>query len=242
MTSSRALNFVFVPGVNHGGWCWHPIGRRVRAAGHHAYALTLPGLALGDDPSGLRLVDAIDHIVREVERRDLHDVVLVGHSFAGIPISGAAPRILGRLAHLAFFSAFIPQRGESMAAALGPDTAAWIQDTVEASPDDTVDIDFQTFATRLMQDEPVDLQKLVFEQLTPQPGGYVLDSLDVDGLDTLDVPITYLLAERDIALAAPGTELAARLGVEPIMVPGTHEALLTHPDDIAKALLDNTLG
>ena len=77
--------------------------------------------------------------------------------------------------------------------------------------------------------------------MTPQPGGYVLDSLDVDGLQTLGVPITYLLAERDIALAAPGVELAARLGVKPIKVPGTHEALLTHPDDVASALLENTV-
>ncbi|MEC3982659.1 alpha/beta hydrolase [Amycolatopsis sp. H20-H5] len=236
------MNFVFVPGVNHGGWCWHPVGQRVRAAGHAVYALTLPGLAMGDDPSGLRLTDAVDHIVGEVERRDLHDVVLVGHSFAGIPISGAAPRILGRLAHVAFLSAFIPRRGESMAAALGPDTAAWMQSMVHASPDDTIDIDFETFSTRLMQDEPVELQKLVFDQLTPQPGGYVLDSLDVDGLDTLGVPMAYLLAERDIALAASGIELAGRLGLEPIMVPGTHEAMLTHPDDVAKALLTSTGG
>jgi pimeloyl-ACP methyl ester carboxylesterase len=234
------MNFVFVPGVNHGGWCWHPVGQRVRAAGHGAHALTLPGLAMGDDPTGLRLVDAVDHIVREVERRDLHDVVLVGHSAAGVPITAAAPRIADRLTHIAFFSAFIPRRGESMADALGPDTAAWLRATAAASPEGTIPIDFATFSTVLMQDEPADLQRLVFDQLTPQPGGYVLDPSDADGLDSLGVPITYLLAERDIALAAPGVELAARLGVEPIMVPGTHEALLTHPDEVAAALLEQT--
>jgi pimeloyl-ACP methyl ester carboxylesterase len=234
------MNFVFIPGVNHGGWCWHPVGQRVRAAGHRAYALTLPGLAMGDDPTGLRLADAVDHIVAEVQRRDLVDVVLVGHSFAGIPITGAAPRIADRLAHITFFSGFIPRRGESMADALGPETAAWIRATVEASPDGTVPIDFETFRTRLMQDESPDLQRLVFDQLTPQPGGYILESLEVDGLATLGVPISYLLAERDIALAAPGVELAARLGVEPVMVPGTHEAFLTHPDEVAAALLKTT--
>jgi pimeloyl-ACP methyl ester carboxylesterase len=234
------MDFVFVPGVNHGGWCWHPVGQRVRAAGHRAYALTLPGLAMGDDPTGLSLADAVDHIVAEVQRRDLVDVVLVGHSFAGIPITGAAPRIADRLTHIAFFSGFIPRRGESMADALGPETAAWIRATVEASPDGTIPIDFETFRTRLMQDESPDLQRLVFDQLTPQPGGYIIESLDVDGLATLGVPLSYLLAERDIALAAPGAELAARLGVEPVMVPGTHEALLTHPDEVAEALLKNT--
>ena len=197
---------------------------------------------MGDDPTGLHLVDAVDFIVQEVERRDLHDVVLVGHSAAGIPITGAAPKIAGRLAQLAFFSAFIPRRGESMADALGPGVAAWMRATADATPDGTIPIDFATFSTRLMQDEPAELQRLVFDQLTPQPSGYVLESLDVDGVQTLGVPITYLLAERDISLAAPGAELAARLDVKPIMVPGTHEAMLTHPDELAEALLANTVS
>ncbi len=233
------MNFVFVPGVNHGGWSWHPVANRVRAAGHHAYPVTLPGLSLGDDASGLRLKDAVDHLVHEVERRDLRDVVLVGHSFAGIPISEAAPRLRDRLAHLAFFSAFIPRRGESMAAALGPDLAAWIRATAEASPEGTLEMDFETFSTRLMPDEPDRLQRLVFDQLTPQPGGYVLDPPEGPELRTLNIPTTYLLAEKDISLAAPGPELAARLGVEPIMVPGTHEARLTHSDESATALLQS---
>jgi pimeloyl-ACP methyl ester carboxylesterase len=231
------MNFVFVPGTNHGGWCWHPVGRLIRAAGHGVHALTLPGLAMGDDPTGLRLADAVEHIVREVERRDLTDVVLVGHSFAGVPITGAAPRIAGRLTRLAFFSAFIPRPGESMADALGPETSAWMRATALATPANTIDIDFETFRTRLMQDEPARLQRLVFDQLTPQPAGYVLDAIQDQPLDGLGVPITYLLAERDLALAAPGDELAARLGVKPIMVPGTHEAMLTHPGDLADALL-----
>ncbi|MEV6634900.1 hypothetical protein AB0M54_29540 [Actinoplanes sp. NPDC051470] len=96
-------------------------------------------------------------------------------------------------------------------------------------------------SARLMQNEPAMLQRMVFEQLTPQPGGYVLDAWEGEDLRTLGVPMTYLLAERDIALAAPGSELASRLGVEPVMVPGTHEALLTHPDELAGALLKATV-
>jgi pimeloyl-ACP methyl ester carboxylesterase len=234
------MNFVFVPGSNHGGWCWHPVGRRIREAGHSVHALTPPGLAMGDDPTGLRLADAVDHLVREVESRDLTDVVLVGHSLAGILITGAAPRLADRLAHLAFFSAFIPRPGESMGAALGPQTEEWLRATAQASPTNTIDIDFATFRDRFMPDEPAALQRLVFDQLTPQPGGYLLDPVDGPELRSLGLPMTYLLAERDIALAVPGEELAERLGVKPIMVPGTHEAMLTHPDELAAALLANT--
>jgi pimeloyl-ACP methyl ester carboxylesterase len=233
------MNFVFVPGAWHSGWSWHPVGTRVRAAGHAAVALTLPGLTMGDDPRGLRLADAVDHIVREVERRDLRDVVLVGHSFAGIPITGAARRLAGRLARIAFYSAFIPRAGESMADAMDAETAAYLRAVISSSPEETVSVDFDSFRTALMQDEPEELQRLVYDQLVPQPGGYMLDSPDAGGeaIRALGIPVTYLLAEHDRALAAPGAELAARAGVTPVMVPGTHEALLTHPDDVAKALL-----
>jgi len=99
------------------------------------------------------------------------------------------------------------------------------------------DVDFEQFRTLLLPDAPEALQRLVFDQLLPQPGGYMLDASDTDGVDALGLPITYALAEEDRALAAPGVELAARVGVEPILVPGSHEALLTHPDEVAKALL-----
>jgi hypothetical protein len=59
------MNFVFVPGAWHGGWSWYPVGHRVRAAGHTAVALTLPGLTMGDNPAAVRLSDAVDHIVHE---------------------------------------------------------------------------------------------------------------------------------------------------------------------------------
>ncbi|GGY19081.1 alpha/beta hydrolase family protein [Streptomyces minutiscleroticus] len=231
------MHFVFVPGVGHGGWCWHPVGQRIHAAGHSALALTMPGLSLGDDPRGLRLVDAVDHLVGEVERRDLTDVVLVGHSWAGFPITAAAPRLAARLARIVFYSAYVPLPGESMASALGPETAEFMRATAEASPDGTIGMDFETFANNLMPGEPAAAQRVIYDQLLPTPGGYVLDPIETDGIYTTGIPITYVLSENDRSLAAPGLELAARVGVQPIMVPGTHEALLTHPDEVTKGLL-----
>ncbi|GAB3249118.1 alpha/beta fold hydrolase [Kineosporia babensis] len=230
------MHYVFIPGAWHGGWAWHPVGHRVLAAGHRATALTMPGLALGDDPAGLRLSDAIDHIVHTIEHQDLNDVVLVGHSWGGIPITGVAPRIRERLAGISYFSAFIPRRGESMAAAMGP-MESFVRDAIAAAPDGTISVDFASFAQGLMPGQPKPLQRVVFDQLMPQPGRYMLDAQDLPGVETLGLPIRYVLAEDDFALAAPGAELAARVGVEPVLVPGGHEALLTHPDEVAKALL-----
>ncbi|WP_236705342.1 alpha/beta fold hydrolase, partial [Frankia sp. ACN1ag] len=85
--------FVLVPGAWQGGWSWQPVARRLRAAGHPAVTLTPPGLADGDSRIGLRLSDAVTHVVREIEERGLDDVTLVGHSWGGYPITGAAHRV-----------------------------------------------------------------------------------------------------------------------------------------------------
>ena len=91
MTSTSPV-FVLVPGVWHGGWAWQPVARRLREAGCAAVTITLPGLADGDKRGGLRLSDASDHVVAEAGRRDLREVVLVGHSWGGYVITGAAHR------------------------------------------------------------------------------------------------------------------------------------------------------
>jgi len=72
----------------------------------------------------------------------------------------------------------------------------------------------------------------VYDQLVPQPGGYMLDAPDSDGdtIRDLGIPVACVLAEHDRALAAPGAELAARVGATPVTVPGTHEAPgISHP-------------
>lgn len=196
-------------------------------------------MSAGDDARELRLADAIAHVLTEIERRDLTEVVLVGHSWGGIPIAGAARRLGARLHAIAMVSAFVPRSGESMVEALGPEMGGYVRATIEGSPDHSISLDFAAVRDSLIQDEPESLQRLVYEPLVPQPGGYMLDALDVVDFAGLDVPMAYLLAEHDRALAAPGAELAARLGTEPVLVPGTHEAIITHADDVAKALQES---
>lgn len=234
---SRPSTFVLVPGAWHGGWVWHPVAQRLRAAGHGALALTLPGLGDGDDPTGLGMEDAVSSVVDQVLARDLHDVVLVGHSWGGYPVTGAAHRLRERVSRVVFFSAAVPRRGSSMNDEMPPEIAGSTTAAVAASARGTLSVPFEAFAEALMQGEPEVAQRLVFDLLTPMPGGYMLQALDVDPVTSLGVPVSYVLAADDHALARPGHEFAARVEVEPVVVPGTHEALLTHPDDVAQALL-----
>jgi pimeloyl-ACP methyl ester carboxylesterase len=236
---ARKTTFVMIPGAWHGGWAWRPVAQRLRAAGLSAVTLTMPGLADGDDPRGLRLQDAVNHVVSEITRRDLRDVTLVGHSWGGFPMTGAAHKLAGRISKIVYYNALVPPGGTCALDELPPEFAAATREVMAASPDGSAAVPLEVVQQMLMQDQPEQVQRLLWDLLVPHPGNYGDDALDVPPVSSLEIPASYVLSEDDLALGRPGAGVlfADRLGVEPIMVPGSHESLLTHPDDVAQAVL-----
>src|SRR5687768_4859208 len=91
--------YVLVSGLWLGGWAWHDVTAALRGHGHEVFPLTLTGVAdrshlLGP---GVDLDTHTEDIVRLVETEDLRDVVLVGHSYGGLPVSAAAMRLRDRI-------------------------------------------------------------------------------------------------------------------------------------------------
>ena len=86
-------SFVLVPGAWMGGWCWQYLTPRLRTAGHDVYTPTLTGL--GERVHLARPeVDLDTHlqdVVNLIEYEDLRDVLLLGHSYAGIVVRPASP-------------------------------------------------------------------------------------------------------------------------------------------------------
>ncbi|OBI86947.1 alpha/beta fold hydrolase [Mycobacterium asiaticum] len=231
-----SATYVLVPGSWHGGWSWQPVAKRLRAQGYQAVTLTLPGLNDGDDPSMHRLSDAVDYIVGEVRRLPVDDVVLVAHSWGGYPTTGAARLLTGQVRKVVYLNAQIPVRGRSLVDDDPPELREQNLRLIAASPTGSIPATLEDVQRGFMQDVAPELQRLVADLLTPQPGHYFTDALDVDAA-TLGIPVAYLASEYDQALQWPAAEFAARLNVPPIPVPGTHNAMLTHPDDIAEAIL-----
>lgn len=96
--------FVLVPGLWLGSWAWFAVTQQLRAKGHEVYPLTLTGHA---DKKHLIDVDInLDTHVLDVfnliEYEGLSNVVLVGHSYAGLVISGVADRGASKLAKLVY--------------------------------------------------------------------------------------------------------------------------------------------
>lgn len=118
--------YVLVHGGGHGGWCYQSVARILRAAGEETYAPTMTGC--GERAHLLRpdidLDFHINDIVRVLEFEDLRDVVLVGHSYGGMVITGVADRAADRIGHLVYLDAATPENGQSLVDVAGPMMAA----------------------------------------------------------------------------------------------------------------------
>jgi pimeloyl-ACP methyl ester carboxylesterase len=233
--------FVLITGAWHGGWAWRPVAQHLRAAGHRVLTPTLPGLADGDDPTKHTLSDVGDFVVDLVERHDLRDVTLVGHSWGGYPISAAAHRLAPRLRKLVYWSAFVPAEGRSLLDEVPPPYADLFQSVAAASGDNSVTLPFEVWQSAFMQDATEPVQRLVHELLVPQPLRYFSEPVAPVDPERLGVPASYVLSTEDIAL--PPGEFAwaprfpERLGVVPVETPGSHEACFTRPAELAGALM-----
>ncbi len=104
MTDATQRPVVLVPGACLGGWAWRSVAARLRSVGHEVYPATLTGLG-----ERVHLADAdvdldthIADVVNLLDYEDLNDVVLVGHSYSGIVVTGVADRRPERIAAVVY--------------------------------------------------------------------------------------------------------------------------------------------
>ena len=107
--------FLLIHGAWHSGQCWELVTPLLEAAGHRAFAPSLTGYGdkahlLGPE---VGLETHVDDVVALIDELDLTDVVLVGHSYAGLVISSVANRVPERVTHLVYLDAMVPEDGES---------------------------------------------------------------------------------------------------------------------------------
>lgn len=111
--------FLLVHGAWHGAWCWRRVLPLLWRAGHRPHAVTLTGL--GDRQAALThdvtLQTHINDVVAAVEAEEMDHPILVGHSYGGMVITGAADRLTAsdpaRVARLVYLDAIVPVPGES---------------------------------------------------------------------------------------------------------------------------------
>ncbi len=114
MTERGGRPIVLVHGAWHGGWCWRRVADRLTDAGCRVYTPTLTGLGervhLRDRGNDLDL--HVSDILGLLRFENLDDVVLCGHSYAGMVITGVADRAAEQLHSLVYVDAYVPADGQ----------------------------------------------------------------------------------------------------------------------------------
>lgn len=115
-------DYVLVHGAWHGAWCWKRVLPTLWQAGHRAFAVSLGGVGerAHEAAETIGLARHIDDVCAVIDAEELQQAVLVGHSYAGMVITGVADRLGDRLAHLVYLDAMLPRPHESWSSLAPP--------------------------------------------------------------------------------------------------------------------------
>lgn len=226
-----ADTYVLVHGAWHTGETLEDTARHLRSRGHVVHCPTLPGNRPGDGTAALGLQDAIDALVHFLEADDLHDVRLVGHSYGGMLLSGAADRVAHRIRRLVYANAFVPLPGEALSDMAPPQYRAMFEG-IAAANQGAVQLPFAVWRECFINDADDALARSTYASLHPQPLRCLLDPIALSQ-PTAALPVgkSYLNCRQDTALphSLPWhPRLSERLGLfRYVEMDGSHELLFT---------------
>ena len=168
--------------------------------------------------------DYADDVVREIESRDLTDVVLVGHSLAGITLPPAAHRLTNRLRRVVYLSTTNPPIGQSVEDRMN-DPLSPISRGVD-------------FETMFCNDLDEVSSQWLLSRLGPEPPGPMAEKVKVTTTPS-GVPSTYILLEKDEALPPAYQREQARTAQvdEIVTLDAGHSAFASRPQELAELLL-----
>jgi pimeloyl-ACP methyl ester carboxylesterase len=244
-----AENFVLVHGAWHGGWCWASVMRQLELSGHRAFTLDLAGR--GTNPLHHSKVTRelwVDNVVKLIERHDLSNVVLAGHSLGGLTISGVAVQIPKRIKRVIYVTALVPPEDmtlmDDFAAGMMTPEAAEAMQQIDGGISMTMEANH--FRRCFMQDGSRDLQDFVLAALTPEATAPMGVIAPMKQFYQLDLPTSYVICEDDLVAGDPkkwhpGQSQRLRNPTTRSLKAG-HELMFTQPVECAGALMDLARG
>jgi pimeloyl-ACP methyl ester carboxylesterase len=231
----RAMaDFVLVHGAWHGAWCWSRVLTPLWAAGHRAFTVSLTGAGERSHllSKNVTLDTHIADVVNVIEAEELLDAVLVGHSYAGIVITGVADRLAARLRHLVYVDAVVPLPGESWSSGHSAETQATrrkaiVESGVLLPPDPSL------FGLAGAD------RAWVARRLTPQPGGVYDAPLHFDAARVAALPRTFVdcNAPALATIAVMRQRVRAEPGWSVAEIATGHDPMVSAPRALIEILL-----
>lgn len=236
--------FVLVHGAGHGGWCYFKVAPLLRKAGHDVYTPTLTGL--GERKHLLTtqtdLSTHVTDIVNALIYEDLQDVILAGHSYGGMVITGVADRVPDRIREMVFLDAAHPGDGQSLVD-IAPATMAFARMSSKVVDDiELVMWPDEAMIAAMGVSDPADLAMLRTKMM-PHPWKAFEERLHFENADVASkIPrtnvncITTMSASTDID---SGRQTA---GLRNFEINTGHDLMITEPRRVADMLLEVAAG
>jgi len=230
--------FLLVHGAQHGAWCWDKTLERLRALGHEAHAIDLPGHGDDDTPRAeIRLACYQRAVVDYAEEAGLRDLVLVGHSAGGVVLTLAVPPIAARMRMAVFLAALVPNPGECIFDLLPGELRSRYAREAANDPGFSVRSSFERAREIFFEELDGEEARAAYSRLTPEPFKPFGEAVPNGQFFDLAVPREYILCTRDLAVPRErALESARRLGVAPLSLDSGHDAMLSHPKELAELL------
>ena len=231
--------YVLVHGGGGGGWVWGRMAPWLRAAGHEVYTPTLTGV--GERSHLLRpdtdLETHIADILGVLKYEDLHDVILVGHSYGGMVITGVADRAADRVGQLVYLDAATPLNGESLVD-LSPDLMELARRDVRVENGVEVVLGPDTQATRQVGSRDADIVGWKAGRQTPHPWITFAQPLRLDNPQAVARIARTNINCLSTLRMRPKDKLQRALTADRVWeIDTTHDLMITEPRKVAEMLL-----
>jgi pimeloyl-ACP methyl ester carboxylesterase len=231
-----AHTFVLVHGAWHGGWCWRRVADRLRSAGHVVFTPTLTGLGERSHllRAGIDLKTHVADVVNVMKWERLTDVVLCGHSYGGLIISGVAEQMTPAIRSIVFLDAFVPSNGDTPQSL----TSAAVQEGIRAALQ-RGDLGMPPRSAEAFGVNEAD-RSWVDSLCVPQPIGTFTDRIVLTGARDRIARKVYIRAASyvnpgfDRALAAAKADSSWRT----YAVPCGHDVMVDMPERLSEILLE----
>jgi len=228
--------FVLVHGAWHGGWCWGKVAATLRGRGHTVVTPTQTGLGERSHllSKSISMDMFVEDIVNVLKFEDLKDVILVGHSFGGPPITGTADRVPERIKQLIYLDAAMLQGGQSVFSLI-PEELVAARRKLAQDTSGGLSIPPPPAATFGLSDPAQ--QAWLTARLTPHPLGTYETPLTLKNKFGNGLPITYIsCTDPAYPPLNASKEWARKNNIKMVDLKTGHDAMVTVPDKLTDML------
>ena len=234
--------FVLLHGGGMGGWTWKYVRELLEAKGHEVHTPTFTGFGEREHLISRDVDNAtnVADVVNVLKYEDLHDVVLVAHSYAGTVAPGVVAAAGDRISRVIYLDAIVPKSGERIASLMGyakEEEMAGL-DAMLTAGEGPIGSGVHEMQRAAAKEHPhimaPERQEWLLANLSDQPMRVTACAIPV-GAEAIDKPVDYIAAQHTVMTAMH--DRARALGWPVHDHPGDHALLVGDPEGTVDLIL-----